>query len=80
MSEPQIGFVEYSYHYQRPDDHLFFRYDFHPNIGEANTHPIYHLHAGGWRHDVADFPLVPRFPVIYTSLDDVLEIIRMTYF
>jgi len=32
-THPQIYFREYGYHYQRPQDGTFFRYDHHPEVG-----------------------------------------------
>jgi hypothetical protein len=72
--------LEYSYHYQRPQDRLFFRYDFHPGLGDPETHPIYHLHAGGWPEDAIKLPSVPRFEVPQITLDEVLALIRRDFF
>ncbi|MCZ6680739.1 MAG: DUF6516 family protein [Candidatus Poribacteria bacterium] len=77
---PQIYFLEYSYHYQRPQDHTFFRYDYHPGVGAPETHPLYHLHAAGWKEGADDLPQVPRFPVFPVTLDEVLEFIRVNFF
>ena len=32
--EPTIVRSEYSFHYQAPSRHFFFRYDFHPQLGD----------------------------------------------
>lgn len=79
-AEPTICHLEYSYHYQRPSDNSFFRYDFHPDVGESETHPLYHLHATGWLPDATGLPSVPRFPVVAITLDEVLELIRINFF
>jgi len=71
--EPTICNLEYSYHYQCPSDNSFFRYDFHPDVGDAEIHPLYHLHATGWLPDDIKLPSVPRFPVAAITLDEVLE-------
>jgi len=79
-TEPRICHLEYGCHYQRPQDNLFFRYDFHPGVGEADTHPIYHLHVAGWRDGTDKLPSVPRFPAQFITLDEVLELIRINFF
>ena len=79
-TEPQICFLEYGYHYQRPHDQAFFRYDYHPEVGPPETHPLYHLHATGWKEGAGDLPQVPRFPVSPVTLDEVLELIRLNFF
>lgn len=79
-TEPHIYFLEYGYHYQRPQDQTFFRYDYHPEVGPSETHPLYHLHATGWKADATDLPQVPRFPVSPMTLDEVLELIRVNFF
>jgi len=58
-AEPDIYFHEYGYHYQRPQDGTFFRYDYHPEVGSSETHPLYHLHATGWKEGANDLPQVP---------------------
>jgi len=79
-THPQIYFREYGYHYQRPQDGTFFRYDHHPEVGSPQTHPLYHLHATGWKERADDLPQVPRFPVSPVTLDEVLELIRINFF
>jgi hypothetical protein len=79
-TEPDIYFHEYGYHYQRPEDQTFFRYDYHPTVGSSETHPLYHLHASGWKEGATDLPQVPRFPVSPMTLDEVLELIRVNFF
>jgi hypothetical protein len=44
-TEPAIYKLKYGYHYQRNADHFYFRFDHHPDVGEIETHPLYHLHA-----------------------------------
>jgi hypothetical protein len=78
--EPEIQFLEYSYHYQNPAERFFFRFDFHPTIGEPITHPLYHLHARGWQEYAEELPAVPRFPSVTMTLEKVLEIIRVNFF
>jgi len=46
-TEPTIYRLKYGYHYQRPSDNFYFRFDHHPDIGEPETHPLYHLHSAG---------------------------------
>jgi hypothetical protein len=78
--EPKICHLEYSFHYQRPQENSFFRYDLHPDIGDLATHPLYHLHAAGWRDNALELPSAPRFPVSLTTIDEVLELIRSNFF
>ncbi len=80
LTEPQIYFREYGYHYQRPEGQTFFRYDYHPEVGPPETHPLYHLHAAGWKEDAIDLPQVPRFSVSSMTLEEVLELIRINFF
>jgi hypothetical protein len=68
-TEPRLYFHEYGYHYQRPQDRTFFRYDHHPEVGSPETHPLYHLHATGWKEGADDLPQVPRFPVSPMTLE-----------
>jgi len=76
---PEIRRIEYSYHYQRPQSNSFFRYDFHPDIGDMETHPLFHLHAGGWPNSADDFPPHVRFPVAEISLREVIDLIRTSF-
>jgi hypothetical protein len=78
--EPSICHLEYSFHYQRPQENSFFRYDFHPGVGDPSTHPLYHLHAAGWRDNALDLPSAPRFRVPFITIDEVLELIRSNFF
>jgi len=78
--EPIIIRAEYSFHYQAPSRHFFFRYDFHPQLGDALTHPLHHLHAGGWLTETDPLPSIPRFPAAETTLGEVLDLIRINYF
>ena len=73
-NEPQIVHSEFSFHYQSPHRQFFFRYDYHPKIGDSATHPLYHLHVGCW-HVVDKFPSMPRFRVPEVILEEVLELI-----
>jgi len=77
---PQFYFLEYAYHYQRPQEQTFFRYDYHPEVGSSENHPLYHLHAAGWRREADNLPQVPRFPVSPVTLEEVLELIRINFF
>ena len=79
-TEPRFYFHEYGYYYQRPQDGIFFRYDYHPEVGALQTHPLYHLHATGWVQGAEKLPQVPRFPVSPMTLEDVLELIRINFF
>ena len=78
--EPGIVYLEYTYHYQISERHFFFRYDYHPEVGDSLTHPLYHLHAGNWLHETETLLSVPRFPVSEVSLGDVLELIWVNFF
>ncbi len=78
--EPRIIYVEYSFHYQRPQDCTFFRYDFHPQIGDPRTHPIFHVHAAGWQKRDGQLPDKPRLPSSSMMLSEVLNVVRMNYF
>jgi len=79
-TEPEICHLEYAYHYQRPQDNSFFRFDFHPGVGDQETHPLYHLHAFGWAEGATALLSVPRFSVQSITLDEVLELVRMSFF
>ncbi len=78
--EPIIIHTEYSFHYQTPLRHFFFRYDFHPQLGDPLTHPLHHLHAGGWLTETDALPSIPRFPASEMTLGEVLDLIRVNYF
>ncbi|MBC8234137.1 hypothetical protein H8E77_31710 [bacterium] len=73
--EPRIIRSEFSYHYQSPPLKFFFRYDYHPEIGDLTTHPLYHLHVGCWRAEEEKFSGKPRFRVPEVTLEEVLELI-----
>ena len=77
---PAIWRSEYTYHYQRPNDCYFFRFDSHPGVGDPETHPLHHLHSAGWQRGEKDWPSVPRFTVPETTLDDVLSLIARDFF
>ncbi|MBM3238958.1 hypothetical protein FJZ31_21915 [Candidatus Poribacteria bacterium] len=79
-TEPKIIQIEYSFHFQMPQRRFFFRYDFHPEVGDRLTHPLHHLHAGGWFSETDSLPSIPRFPVSEVSLGDVLELIQVNFF
>ena len=79
-SEPAIWRSQYTYHYQRPDDCYFFRFDCHPDVGDPATHPVHHLHSAGWQQGQRGLPSVPRFTVPETTLDDVLSLIARDFF
>jgi len=78
-TEPEIYRIKFSYHYQRNVEHFYFRFDHHPDIGEPETHPLYHLHAAGWLPDATSFYEGPRFEVHETTLAKVLRLIQVTY-
>jgi hypothetical protein len=74
-NEPGIIRSEFSFHYQSPTRQSFFRYDYHPSVGNPETHPLYHLHVGCWHQGEDKFPGVPRFRVPEVWLEEVLELI-----
>lgn len=78
--EAQICRIEYSYHYQNPHERYYFRYDFHPEIGDPATHPLHHLHFRGWLENATSLPEVPRFAVEETTLSEVLNLIQRDFF
>lgn len=77
---PEIYRLEYSYHYQRPRDNTFFRYDFHPEVGDPKTHPTHHLHVGGWPNGATKLPSTPRFPVSEVTISEILDLIKTNFF
>ena len=79
-TEPAIWRSEYSYHYQRPDDCYFFRFDCQPDLGDPATHPLHHLHSAGWQPGQKSLPSVPRFAVPEMTLDEVLTLIERDFF
>ena len=78
-SEPTIYRTRYSYHYQRPADFFYFRYDHHPDLGDPETHPRYHLHSAGWRPEGTQFQDVPRYEVSEMTLDRTLRLILISF-
>jgi hypothetical protein len=79
VTEPTIYRTRYSYHYQRPQDRFYFRYDHHPDIGDPETHPLHHLHSAGWGEGATQFQDVPRYPVAEVTLLEVLRLIRVSF-
>jgi len=73
--EPRIIRSEFSFHYQSPMMQSFFRYDYHPGVGDPATHPPYHLHIGCWHQGEEKFPGAPRFRVPEVWLVEVLELV-----
>jgi hypothetical protein len=73
--EPTVYRLRYGYHYQRPNDCYYFRYDHHPDIGDPTTHPPHHLHAAGWKPLDTEHFAGARHPVKETRLADVLGLI-----
>jgi len=73
--KPRIMRSEFSYHYQSPPLKFFFRYDYHPEVGDLMTHPLYHLHVGCWHGGEEKFSGTPRFRVPEVMLEEVLELI-----
>jgi hypothetical protein len=67
------------HHYQSPPLRFFFRYDYHPEIGNLATHPLYHLHVGCWHSDEEKFSGKPRFRVPEVMLEEVLELIMRDF-
>jgi hypothetical protein len=78
-TEPRIYRVRYSYHYQRNDDHFYFRFDHHPDIGDPQTHPRFHLHSAGWRTGAAGLQETPRYRVAETHLPEVLALMLVSF-
>lgn len=54
--EPAIFRLSYSFHYQRPQDRYFFRYDHHPDVGLDACHPLHHLHTAHWLESAIKLP------------------------
>jgi hypothetical protein len=78
--KPRIIRSEFSYHYQSPPLKFFFRYDYHPEVGNLTTHPLYHLHVGCWHAGGEKFSGKPRFRVPEVMLEEVLELIIRDFF
>ena len=78
-TEPKIYRLSYSYHYQRPADHFYFRFDHHPDVGNKHTHPLYHLHSAGWLSGATKLQEGPRYEVGETTLAKVLRLILVTF-
>lgn len=78
-TEPKIYRLSYSYHYQRPTDHFYFRFDHHPDVGDKHTHPLYHLHSAGWLSGAVKLQEGPRYEVGETTLAKVLRLILITF-
>ena len=74
-TEAEIIKLEFSYHYQIPRQCFFFRYDYHPRVGDAATHPPYHLHVGCWHKGENKLPSLPRFRVPPVTLEEALDLI-----
>lgn len=78
-TEPRIYRLSYGYHYQRPQDHFYFRFDHHPDVGDRDTHPLHHLHSAGWLESAIKLQAGPRYEVNETTLAKVLHLILVTY-
>jgi len=78
-TEPKIYRLSYGYHYQRPADHVYFRFDHHPDVGEKHTHPLYHLHSAGWLAGAVKLQGGPRYEVDETTLAKPLRLILITF-
>lgn len=76
VKEPTICYVTYSFHYQRPQDCIYFRYDFHPTYGDPKTHPLHHVHAAGWQRGAAELPALPRLSTQPVTLSEVISIVQ----
>ncbi len=77
-SEPTLYRTLYSYHYQRPPDYFYFRFDHHPDLGDLETHPLHHLHSAGWLPDAVQFQHVPRYEINEMTLDKTLRLILIS--
>jgi hypothetical protein len=77
---PEICRLEYSYHYQRPDERFYLRFDFHPLVGDPATHPLHHVHVRGWSPDATTLPETPRLPTVPLMLEEILELLRVNFF
>ncbi len=78
-TEPRIYRLRYGYHYQRNDDYFYFRFDHHPSVGGAATHPLHHLHSAGWLNGERQFQDVPRYEVKETTLAQVLRLLLVSF-
>ena len=78
-TEPKNYRSLYGYHYQRPEDHFYFRFDHHPDVGDRHTHPLYHLHSAGWLEGATKLQEGPRYEVSETTLARVLRLIPVTF-
>jgi hypothetical protein len=78
-AEPTLYKTRYSYHYQRPTDYFYFRFDHHPDIGDSETHPLHHLHSAGWLPGATQFQKVPRYEVNEITLDKTLRLILISF-
>lgn len=74
-AEPRIVRLEFIYQYQIPHRGFFFRYDYHPEVGNASAHPPYHLHVGCWHAGDDKLSSLPRFRVPPVTLEEVLNLI-----
>ena len=77
--KPMMYRLSYGYHYQRPADHFYFRFDHHPGVGDKQTHPLYHLHSAGWLEGTAKLQEGPRYEVSEITLAKVLRLILITF-
>jgi len=78
-TEPTLYRTCYSYHYQRPAEHFYFRFDHHPDLGDPETHPPHHLHSAGWLPGAMQFQEVPRYEVNEVMLDKTLRLILISF-
>lgn len=59
----------YSYHYQKPDNSLIFRYDNAPHHPEIKTHP-HHKHVGSDQNVIAAQP--PDLSDVLNEIDKII--------
>jgi hypothetical protein len=78
-TEPAIYRLSYGYHYQRPVDHFYFRFDHHPGVGDVHTHPLYHLHSAGWLFGATKLQEGPRYEVSEITLAKVFRLVLVTF-
>jgi hypothetical protein len=76
---PSVFRSQYSYHSQRNKRRFYFRFDHHPSVGGAATHPLHHLHSAGWLNGERQFQDVPRYEVKETTLAQVFRLLLVSF-